>query len=118
MTIKKIIKILNCQVIVGEDKLDTEVMVGCGCDLMSDVLAFIKPEAMLLTGLSNLQTIRTAEMSELKVVCLVRDKQPNNDIVALAREKEIILLATSLPMFEACGKLYKSGLMGHTEYYK
>ena len=118
MTLKKVIKILDCQVIVGEDKLDTEVMVGCGCDLMSDVLSFIKPEAMLLTGLNNPQTIRTAEMSEVKVVCLVRNKKPNNDMVALARENEIILLATFLPMFEACGKLYKNGLMGHSEYYK
>jgi len=118
MTLKEVIKILDCQVIVGKDKLDTEVMVGCGCDLMSDVLSFIKPEAMLLTGLNNPQTIRTAEMSEVKVICLVRDKKPNDDMVALARENDIILLATSMPMFEACGKLYKNGLMGHTEYYK
>ncbi len=118
MTLKEVIKILDCQVIVGEDKLDTEVIVGCGCDLMSDVLSFIKPEAMLLTGLNNPQTIRTAEMSEVKVVCLVRNKTPNDDMVALAEENGIILLATFLPMFEACGKLYKNGLMGHSEYYK
>ncbi len=118
MTLKKIIKILDCQILVGEDKLDTEVMVGCGCDLMSDVLAFIKPEAMLLTGLNNPQTVRTAEMSEVKVICLVRDKQPSEEMLALARENEIILLTTCLPMFEACGRLYKNGLMGHTEYYK
>ena len=118
MTTKKIIEILDCQVVVGKDKLDTEVMVGCGCDLMSDVLSFIESEAILLTGLNNPQTIRTAEMSEVKVVCLVRDKQPSNDVITLARENEIILLTTSLPMFEACGRLYKNGLMGHTEKYK
>ena len=116
MTLRKVTKILNCRVIVGEKELDSEVKVGCGCDLMSDVLSFIKPGALLLTGLNNPQAIRTAEMSEVRVICLVRGKHPGEDMVALARENGIILLTTSLPMFEACGKLYKNGLLGHSEY--
>ena len=116
MTLKEILKILNCRVLVGGEDLDIEIKVGCGCDLMSDVLSFIKSGALLLTGLNNPQAIRTAEMSEVRVVCLVRNKQPSNDMIALARESGIILLTTSLPMFEACGKLYKSGLLGHSEY--
>ena len=115
MTLKEILKILNCQVLVGEEDLDIEIKAGCGCDLMSDVLSFIKPGALLLTGLNNLQAIRTAEMSEVRVVCLVRDKQPSTEMIALAREKGILLITTSLPMFEACGKLYENGLRGHSE---
>ena len=118
MTIKEVIKILDCQVVIEQKDLDVEIKVGCGCDLMSDVLSLIKPGALLLTGLNNPQAIRTAEISEVKVVCLVRAKQPSEEVIALARENGIILLATSLPMFESCGKLYKNGLMGHSEYYK
>lgn len=116
MTLREIIKILNCRVLVGEADPDKEIEIGCGCDLMSDVLSFIKPGALLLTGLNNPQAIRTAEMSEVSVICLVRDKQPSDEMIGLAQENGIILLTTSLPMFEACGKLYKNGLRGHSEY--
>ena len=116
MTLKEIIRILNCQVLTEHEELDIEINRGCGCDLMSDVLSFIKPGALLLTGLNNPQAIRTAEMSEVKAICLVRDKQPSEEMISLANENGIILLATSLPMFEACGKLYKNGLLGHSEY--
>lgn len=116
MTVKEIVQILNCQVLTGENDLNGEVKAGCGCDLMSDVLAFIKPGAILLTGLNNPQVIRTAEMSDVNVVCFVRGKQPNEEVIALARENGIILLTTSLPMFDACGKLYTNGLLGWSEY--
>jgi len=112
MTIKEIVKILDGQVVVGEDKLGTEVLTGCGCDLMSDVLTFIKSGAMLLTGLVNPQSIRTAEIAEIDVVCFVRGKMPSEDMIELAKEKDIALLATSLPLFEACGRLYTNGLLG------
>lgn len=116
MTVREIIKILNCLILVGKENLDTEVKAGCGCDLMSDVLSFIKPSSLLLTGLNNPQVIRTAEISEIKVVCIVRGKQPSEEVIALAKEKEIILLATSMRMFEACGKLYEHGMVGCSEY--
>ncbi|NQS99205.1 MAG: hypothetical protein HQ591_12195 [candidate division Zixibacteria bacterium] len=116
MTVKEIVKILDCRVLTGERNLDSEVKAGCGCDLMSDVLAFIKPGAILLTGLNNPQAIRTAEMSDVGVVCFVRGKQPSEELIALARENEITLLTTSLPMFDACGKLYTNGLVGWSEY--
>jgi len=115
MTLNEIIKILNCSVLVGEENLNNEVKAGCGCDLMSDVLAFIKPSAMLLTGLNHPQVIRTAEISDIKVICFVRGKKPSEEVIALARENGITLLTSSLPMFEACGKLYESGLMGCSE---
>jgi predicted transcriptional regulator len=112
MTIREIARILDCQVVVGEEDLDTEVKVGCGCDLMSDVLSYIKPNALLLTGLNNSQAIRTAEIADIIVICFVRKKQPNQEMIELARGNKIALLTTSLPLFEACGRLYTNGLVG------
>ena len=116
MTLREIVTIVGGKVLSGWELLDREVEVGCGSDLMSDVLAFIKPESLLLTGLTNSQVIRTAEMADIKAVCFVRGKQPGKEVIALAQEKEIVLLATSLPMFEACGRLYRNGLVGCSEY--
>jgi predicted transcriptional regulator len=89
-----------------------EVQIGCGSDLMSDVLAFLKPSALLLTGLTNPQSIRTAEMADVVAVCYVRGKRPNPETVTLAQEKEIPVLVTGFTMFEACGRLYTQGLAG------
>ena len=85
---------------------------ACGADLMSDVLAFTKSDSLLLTGLTNPQVIRTAEIAEIKAVCFVRGKRPQAETVALAQEKGIPLLCASLPMYESCGRLYGSGLPG------
>ena len=112
MKIREIVKLLDCQVFSGREYLEIEIKTGCGCDLMSDVLAFIKSDSILLTGLNNPQVIRTAEIAEIKAVCFVRGKQPKKEIIDLASEKEIILLSTSLPLFEACGILYVNGLLG------
>ena len=116
MTLREIMTIVEGRVLSGSELLDREVEVGCGSDLMSDVLAFIKPDSLLLTGLTNPQVIRTAEMADIKAICFVRGKQPGKEVIALAKEKEIVLLATSLPMFEACGRLYRNGLAGCSEY--
>lgn len=89
---------------------------ACGCDLMSDVLLFIKPNSLLLTGLTHTQVIRTAEIAEIKAICFVRGKKPNEEMIRLAKEKGIWLLATRLPMFESCGKLYQEGLPGGSQY--
>jgi predicted transcriptional regulator len=115
MTLEEIVRVLNCDVISGGGKLDTEVHVGCGADLMSDVLAFIKPDSLLLTGLANAHSVRTADIAEVKAIVYVRGKQPNRDAVAIAEEKGIPLLSTKLLMYEACGRLYKSGLAGGSE---
>jgi hypothetical protein len=88
---------------------------ACGCDLMSDVLAFIKEEALLLTGLTNLQVVRTAEMANIKALVFVRGKKPDRETIALARAQNIPLLVTHLPMYEACGRLYRHGLPGCSE---
>jgi predicted transcriptional regulator len=85
---------------------------ACGADLLSDVLAFTKSGSLLLTGLIHPQVIRTAEIAEIKAVCFVRGKRPPTETVKLAKEKDIPLLCTSLPMYESCGRLYGSGLPG------
>lgn len=115
MKLKVVREILNCRVIAGGDKLDEEIEVGCGADLMSDVLAFIKPEALLLTGLTNVQSVRTATVAEVKAIVYVRGKLPDEEAVELAQGEGIVLLATDLPMFESCGKLYARGLPGGIE---
>jgi predicted transcriptional regulator len=115
MKLEAVRSILNCHVIAGDDKLDEEVGVGCGADLMSDVLAFIKPNALLLTGLTNVQAVRTAEIAEVKAIVYVRGKLPDKDAIELAKEKGMVLLGTSLPMYESCGRLHQHGLPGGSE---
>ena len=115
MNLKKVKEILEAKVISGSDKLRMDIKMGCGCDLMSDVLAFVKSGSLLLTGLTNPQVIRTAEMADIKVVCFVRGKKPDKETVELAKSKNIPLLSTILPMFEACGRLYDAGLPGCSE---
>jgi len=108
-------RILDCRVLVGDDKLDEEVSVGCGADLMSDVLAFIKPNALLLTGLGNVQSVRTADIAGVRAIVYVRGKLPDKEAIELAKETGIVLLSTNLLMYEACGKLYAHGLRGGSE---
>ena len=112
MMLKEIKEILEAEVLVGEKSLGLEVKMVCGADLLSDVLAFTKSESLLLTGLTHLQVIRTAEIAEIKAVCFVRGKRPPTETVELAKEKGVPLLRTSLPMYESCGRLYDSGLPG------
>jgi hypothetical protein len=85
-------------------------------DLLSDVLTFRGPGSLLLTGLTNAQVIRTAEMSDFAAICLVRGKKPQPETVQLAKEKMIPLFVTELSMFESCGRLFAAGLpVGHKE---
>ncbi|MFZ5990132.1 MAG: hypothetical protein ACOYWZ_23810, partial [Bacillota bacterium] len=84
----------------------------CGADLMSDVMAYVKENVVLLTGLINPQVVRTAEMMDIKVIAFVRGKKPEQKIVDLAKEKGITIMTTKHPMFIACGKLYSAGITG------
>lgn len=118
MKLEVVREILNCRVIAGDCRLDQEVRVACGADLMSDVLAFIKPHALLLTGLTNVQSVRTANVAEVAAIVYVRGKMPDKEAVDLAKEKEIVVLSTDLPMYEACGKLYTHGLAGGSELHE
>ncbi len=116
MTLEEVKEILKAEVIIGSNDLQMEVKMGCGCDLMSDVLAFIKSDSLLLTGLTNTQVIRTAEMADIKAICFVRGKKPDEETIRLAKSKGFPLLKTQLPMFESCGQLHKRGLIGCSEY--
>lgn len=112
MTIKDLKNILEAKVIYGDELMDQEIHTACGSDMMSDVLAFVKDQSVLLTGLVNSQVVRTADMMDIRCVVFVRGKCPDNDIVELAKEREIALMSTNLRMFTACGLLWEQGLRG------
>ena len=112
MKISTICELLEAEVLCGADRLGTHVYSACGSDMMSDVLAFVKDQAVLLTGLMNTQVVRTAEMMDMHCVVFVRDKKPTPEIVELAEESGIVVLASPKRMYEACGILYANGLGG------
>lgn len=114
MKIKEIAELLDAKVLCGEENLEGEVHSACGCDMMSDVLAFVKEQAVLLTGLCNPQVVRTAEMMDMRCIVFVRGKDPSDEIVNMASESGIVVLATDERMYVACGKLYANGLAGGT----
>ena len=114
MTIRDIISLLDAEIISAAD-LDLEVKTACGSDMMSDVLAFVKDQSVLLTGLLNPQVVRTAEMMDMRCIVFVRGKQPDDSIVELAKKMDITLLKTRYRLFTACGKLYENGLRGGCE---
>ncbi len=111
MTLGRVKEVLDATTIFGEELLAGMEVDSCySADLMSDVLGRGKANGVLLTGLANIQAVRTAEVADIKAVCLVRGKKPDSNMVELAREKRIPLLVTKLTMFEACGLLYQAGL--------
>ncbi len=113
MKIRTIKELLNAEIICGEDILDKEVFSACGSDMMSDVLAYVKDQAVLLTGLVNSQVVRTAEMMDMVCIVFVRSKRPTDEIVKLAEESGMAVLTTDMRLYEACGKLYVNGLVGN-----
>ncbi len=115
MTLQEIKEILQAQILIAPQDLQMEIKMACGCDLMSDVLAFTKEDSLLLTGLTNLQVVRTADMANIKALVFVRGKEPDREAIALAMAKKIPMLLTDLPMYEACGLLYQHGLKGCSE---
>lgn len=112
MKLKEIKDLLHAEVIWGEDRLDIEIWFAGGADLMSDALAFGKPGILLLTGLSNAQSVRTADIIEAKAIVYVRGKKPTEEGIALAKKRQIPLLSTHYMMYKACGTLYSHGLSG------
>ena len=112
MTLKEVKELLKAEVIVGEDKLNEEITFAGGSDLMSDVLAFGKPGILLLTGLSNAQSVRTANIIDAKAVVYVRGKKPDDEGIRLAKEHGIPLLSTKFMMYATCGLLFSHGLPG------
>lgn len=112
MKLGEVEKILQAEFICGKERRDEEIRYAGGSDLMSDVLAFGKPGLLLLTGLSNMQTVRTADIIEAKAIIYVRGKRPDEEGIRLAQAKRIPLLTTKMMMYQACGLLYAHGLSG------
>lgn len=112
MKLAEVQKVLESEVVCGWEHLDREVESACGADLMSDVLVHTKEKALLLTGLTNIQVIRTAEVGDLVGIVFVRGKRPGPDVVQMARIKGIPLMITNRPMYESCGLLYVAGIKG------
>ena len=113
MKICTIRELLDAQVLVGEENLGRHVYSACGSDMMSDVLAYVKDQAVLMTGLVNAQVIRTAEMMDMVCIVFVRAKQPTDEMLRLAEESGIVVMSTAKRMYEACGILYSNGLVGN-----
>ena len=113
MKIVTIKQLLDAEVVCNEELLDKHVYSACGSDMLSDVRPYVKDQAVLLTGLVNSQVIRTAEMMDMVCIVLVRSKLPTPEMIELARESGIVLMTTSKRMYEACGLLYSSGLVGN-----
>lgn len=110
MKISKIVEVLQADVLCCESLVEHEVVSACASDMMSDVLAFVKDQAVLITGLSNPQVIRTALMMDIRCIVYVRGKHPDEMSIELAKANDIVLLSSQARMFPACGMLYAAGL--------
>jgi predicted transcriptional regulator len=116
MKLREIIRLLQANVLVGEDLIDKIEVEHCfSADLMSDVLGREHANGVMITGITNPQAIRTADIADIKAVFVVRRKQPEPDAVTLAKQKRIPLFTTKMTMFEACGILYMNGLRAVAE---
>jgi len=112
MKLDQVRDILGAKVCTDVPFDDIEIIAACGADLMSDALAFGENKGLLLTGLNNPQCIRTAEMMDIHCVVLVRGKEPDAGLIALASEKGIVVMRTDNSMYTSCGLLYQAGLAG------
>jgi len=110
MKIREIKDLLSAELLCGEEHLESDVHSACCSDMMSDVLAYVKDQGVLITGLSNAQVIRTANMMDMVCIVFVRGKTPTDEMVELADECGITVMRSTLRAYEACGLLYSSGL--------
>jgi hypothetical protein len=114
---EEILRILHADTILNNDGwLGGDILRVYGSDLMSDILSFSKPDSLLLTGLINPQTIRTAEMVDIAAICFVHGKRPHDDTLDLAKENQMPLFCTRFSMFEACGRLFAAGLVDDEDF--
>ncbi len=112
MHLTEIRRLLKAEVLTSGVDMDKDIQSVCGCDLMSDVLAFTRANTLLLTGLTSVQVVRTAEMVELTGIVFVRGKRPSAEVIRLAEETNLPLLSTNYPLYETAGLLYEAGLRG------
>ena len=110
MKLNEIIKLVDGIVLTPDLNTNINIHGGYGADLMSDVLAASQPGAALLTGLTNPQVVRTAQMADFRAIIFVRGKQPQRETLDLANQENMPLITSPLGMFELCGRLHKAGL--------
>ena len=116
MKIREILDALDARLLTPDADLEVDVHAACGSDMMSDVLAYVKDQGVLLTGLNNPQVVRTADMMDMVCIVFVRGKVPGGGILELAAARDIAVLTTEKTMFSACGLLYEKGLRGGTSH--
>lgn len=110
VTIREIARILDARWLCCEENAEQEVRHAFASDMMSDVLAHVSEDTMLLTGLINSQSVRTAEMLDIPCLVFVRGKIPHQDAEMRARQIGLPVLLTTCSMYEACGRLYTAGM--------
>jgi predicted transcriptional regulator len=110
MNLRDIVRLVEGTPLNPEVNMDITIRGGCGADLMSDVLASSQPKAVLLTGLTNPQVVRTAQIAEFRAIIFVRGKQPQPETIELATQEKIPLISSPFGMFELCGRLRNAGL--------
>ncbi len=111
MLLSEIVALLGCTELLAFDEAGDPAIAGCfAADLMSEVLAFCGHGSLLVTGLTNVQSVQTAEIVDARAILWVNGKRPEAPVVALARARRLPLLSTALTMYEACGRLHRGGL--------
>jgi hypothetical protein len=110
MNVHEIVNIVGAKLINGDQLADSQVMKGFASDLMSDVLTLDTENILLITGLNNLQTIRTAEMADIRAILFVRNKKPSAEMIALANKENIVLMTAEKSLFHTSGLLFSAGL--------
>lgn len=117
MKLREVKDLLEATVETGDDLLDAEVGNAFGSDMMSEVLAYVQDQGVLMTGLVNEQVIRTAAMMNMECVVMVRGKTPTPNMIAIAKENEVCILRTDLTLYESSGRLYVNGMNPTGHHY-
>ena len=110
MNLKDVIELVEGTPLNPDVDMDIKIRGGCGADLMSDVLASSQPKAVLLTGLTNPQVVRTAQIAEFRAIIFVRGKEPQAETIDIATQENMPLISSPFGMFELCGRLRQAGL--------
>jgi predicted transcriptional regulator len=109
MTLGQVVTILNGELLTPDSNLEMEIVQVFASDLMSDVLAFMQPGSLLLTGLVNHHAVCTACLADVSAVVFVQGKRPAAEVVDQAKANSLPIICTSLPMFGACAALSRTG---------
>ena len=112
MKLSEIRDIVQAEVLTGEEDLSADVQQVVASDGMSEILAFAKSRELMITGLTNIQSIRTADIAGVTAVIYCRGKYPDRKVIDFARQKKIPVMVTRMVMFDICGILYARGLKG------